>query len=258
MALLEPHLKWNNYRKLIRASIGKSTREMEALVAALSPVPTEPIDRIRFLTVEASVPPAEAADFFTQTPMSEPQGIAPPTTVPQEAPAAPGAPQTSAVRRVHFSFTGDEDLLHGYERAKELSRHKWAGRMEDVFGGAIKALLEKIDPDQRQRRKERARRLAAGRRSRGIAATVKDVVWRRDGGRCSYQSEESRACGARAGLEFDHVRPWALGGSSDPVNVRLLCRAHNQLEARRVFGDAKIDAAIGASRGTSGRTEGGR
>jgi hypothetical protein len=46
-------------------------------------------------------------------------------------------------------------------------------------------------------------------------------------------------------LEFDHVRPWALGGSSgDAANVRLLCRVHNRLEARRIFGSAAVDAAI--------------
>ncbi|MDE2143013.1 MAG: HNH endonuclease [Elusimicrobia bacterium] len=45
-------------------------------------------------------------------------------------------------------------------------------------------------------------------------------------------------------MEFDHVTPRASGGpSDDPANLRLLCRAHNDLEARRIFGDAAMDAA---------------
>ena len=38
------------------------------------------------------------------------------------------------------------------------------------------------------------------------------------------------------------------GRSDDPANLRLLCRAHNAIEARRVFGDAVIDAAVVAAK----------
>jgi hypothetical protein len=37
-------------------------------------------------------------------------------------------------------------------------------------------------------------------------------------------------------LEFDHIQPLALGGTTTPENLRLLCRAHNQFEAERVLG----------------------
>jgi len=112
---------------------------------------------------------------------------------PVEAPAPSATPPVSAietvkaVQRVHFAFTGDEALLRDFERTKELSRHKWpTGKMEDVFAGAMRALLDKIDPDKRSRRKDRMRRLAAGARSRHIDRGVKAEVWLRDGGRgCS-------------------------------------------------------------------------
>jgi 5-methylcytosine-specific restriction endonuclease McrA len=271
VALLEPHLKWGNYRRLIRSSVGRSTREVEALLASLTPVAAAPAERIRFLSVEAPVAPVEVEDLFASpitgaSPAMEsapspdtaveppPVILAPSTAVSPNSPAAPAPvapPASSAVRRVLFSFTADESLLKDVERAKALSRHKWpAGRYEDVFAGAVKALLEKIDPDRRERRRDRARRLSAGARSRNIAAAVKDAVWRRDAGRCVYEAPDGKKCGSRAGLEFDHARPWALGGSStDPDNVRLLCRAHNDLEARRVLGDAVIDAAVARRRG---------
>ncbi|MDE2510391.1 MAG: HNH endonuclease, partial [Elusimicrobia bacterium] len=72
---------------------------------------------------------------------------------------------------------------------------------------------------------------------RRIPNWVKETVYTRDGGRCTFRSPEGTRCEARGGLEYDHVVPWAHGGvSNDPKNVRLLCRTHNVLEAERVFG----------------------
>lgn len=255
---LAPHLKWDNYRRLIRSSVGRSTREVEALIASLNPVPAAPAERIRYLAIVPSVPEAETNGHIPSMPQAVPAPAAVPAleaaavlaaaseaATPQSRSEPRGAP---AIRRVHFSFTGDEALLRDYERAKELSRHKWpAVKIEDVFAGALKALLAKIDPDLRARRKERARRLAVGARTRSIATAIKDEVWRRDGGRCSFEAH-GRKCGSRAGLQFDHIFPWSMGGSSDAANIRLLCRSHNALEARRAFGAGKIDAMIAGRR----------
>lgn len=270
VSILAPHLKWDNYRKLIRASKGLSTREVEALVASLHPVAKAPPERVRFISVAKPEPPRAAEELFApavETAAAAPMATAPlverpvaavPTAQPAVPAAAPVEPPTAASppaapeTRVVFTFTGDEGLFRDVERVKELSRHKWpAGKLEDVFAGAIKALLSRIDPDRRERRKERVRRLAAGVRSRSrhIAKAVKDEVWVRDGGRCAFEADGGRACGARSGLEFDHVRPWALGGSNETANIRLLCRNHNDLEARRVFGEAAIAGAAGRRRG---------
>lgn len=249
VALLEPHLKWDNYRRLIRTSKGLSTREVEALVASLSPVQKSPAERVRFLSVAPAPEARYTEELFAPVPpvptpaaASTPQRPVEPSV---ESVAPAESPTAAPVKRVEFTFTGDEALFRDVERVKELSRHKWPeGRLEDVFEGAIKALLAKIDPDKRERRKDRVRRLAAGVRSRHIAKAVKDEVWARDGGRCAYDGESGNVCGSRASLEFDHVRPWALGGSNETANIRLLCRAHNDLEARRVFGDAVIGAGV--------------
>jgi 5-methylcytosine-specific restriction endonuclease McrA len=44
-------------------------------------------------------------------------------------------------------------------------------------------------------------------------------------------------CQEKRGLEFDHIKPFALGGTNDVKNIRLLCRNCNQREAFKVFGD---------------------
>ncbi|HKK70126.1 MAG TPA: HNH endonuclease signature motif containing protein [Candidatus Krumholzibacteria bacterium] len=35
---------------------------------------------------------------------------------------------------------------------------------------------------------------------------------------------------------MDHVEPFALGGSHEAENLRVLCAAHNRRAAERVFG----------------------
>jgi hypothetical protein len=78
-------------------------------------------------------------------------------------------------------------------------------------------------------------------RAGAIPAAVKREVWRRAGGRCEWAFESGERCDCRRRLEYDHVVPRALGGASTSDNVRLTCKGHNLLAARRVFGDAVID-----------------
>jgi len=57
VSILAPHLKWDNYRKLIRAAKGMTTREVDALIASLNPIPVAPAERIRILTIAVPPPP---------------------------------------------------------------------------------------------------------------------------------------------------------------------------------------------------------
>ena len=64
---------------------------------------------------------------------------------------------------------------------------------------------------------------------RAIPAAVKREVWQRDRGRCRYVDPHTeRRCTSRHLLQIDHVLPYALGGGSDPGNLRLLCHAHHR------------------------------
>lgn len=57
-----------------------------------------------------------------------------------------------------------------------------------------------------------------------IADDVKQFVWTRDAGRC-------RHCGATTELQFDHIIPVAMGGSSEPENLQILCGPCNRRKA---------------------------
>jgi 5-methylcytosine-specific restriction endonuclease McrA len=99
-------------------------------------------------------------------------------------------------------------------------------------------------------------RLGAGRPRRGrgssdpryIPLEVKWAVWGRDGGRCTFVGENGQRCPACSDLDFDHIIPVARGGKSTEDNVRLLCAAHNQLEAERTFGAGFMEMKREAAR----------
>ena len=67
--------------------------------------------------------------------------------------------------------------------------------------------------------------LEAPEHSRLIPSSVKQEVWKRDGGCCVE-------CGSGDHLHFDHVIPFSRGGASIvAANIQLLCARHN-LEKR--------------------------
>ncbi|WP_374075670.1 HNH endonuclease [Bdellovibrio bacteriovorus] len=53
--------------------------------------------------------------------------------------------------------------------------------------------------------------------------------------RCEYQDPKNgKKCSSGYLLEIDHIRPVALGGTNEISNLRVLCRAHNALAARKL------------------------
>ena len=61
---------------------------------------------------------------------------------------------------------------------------------------------------------------------------------------CTYVDEQGRRCSSRAFLELDHIESRALGGPDDAENLRVACRAHNQLHAEEVFGQKYVARRI--------------
>jgi HNH endonuclease len=99
---------------------------------------------------------------------------------------------------------------------------------EDLDADEVYALL--VSQQQRERgRIERAKAMVAmgmqpqdqAQRRDVIPDDVKQLVWLRDGGR-------RRHCGAQTELQYDHVIPVAMGGSSAPENLQILCGPCNR------------------------------
>lgn len=221
LARLNRCLTPENAEELIKRAVDKSVREVEILVAEVAPRP-DIRDRVQYLSAQQAVcSPAPQTEGDTLILSSE----------------APAAPVTA---RVHFGFTGSEELRQKVERAKQLLWHKFPeGRLEEVIGQALDDLLDKRDPGhQKEPKRPKLDPAAEEQHKRYIPVWVRAEVWKRDGGCCAYTTSDGVRCGERSALEYDHVIAWALGGPSDePDNIRLLCRAHNQLLARETFGE---------------------
>lgn len=231
---LSPHLGGADAADLLDRAKGKTSQEVSAFLAELFPGRELP-DMIRPVG-NRPVAPVEPDHSPLFAAAGTAAGTSPETadTVAGAILAPSPAPEGGIVARVRFAFTADEELVLLVRRARELLRHKYSdGRLERIFKDALLALLEKRDPDRRLLAV--LPRPARG-RVRRIPRWVKNTVWRRDRGRCAYFPQGRRACGSKDGLEFDHIKPWALGGDSDaPANIRLLCRTHNRHLARGIM-----------------------
>lgn len=266
VSMLAPHLSAKNHKNLLRQAAGKSKREVERLLSPFTPE-RMPVDRIRHIaclkTEKSDLAAAGGVhDLFNaadEGPSQREEPREPASPEEGTVSAAPAAAARAAVpmQRVQFSFMADEDFLKKVQRARELLRAKQnGGKLEDVFGAAMESFLELHDPERKLARKNKRESHVQGKletlkprigpsHSRLIPQEIKDSVWRRDQGRCVFVGAAGNPCGAREGLEFDHVLPWARGGTSlDSHNVRLLCRTHNQLLARRTFGPELIARRI--------------
>jgi len=156
---------------------------------------------------------------------------------------------------VELKIRVPRQLLEKLQRAREVMAARGKNpKTAEVIAAAVESLLERRDPLRRAERaaarKEKTpaaqRRLspdtrrppnamAKGHRRRHIAAAVRNEVWLRDGGRCTYEAADGRRCSERAMLEIDHVVPVCRGGGNEAVNLRLRCRAHNQFAAELVL-----------------------
>lgn len=129
-----------------------------------------------------------------------------------------------------------EDLQHDYPFLVIRLGGKTYWRFDDRFYWETESLTDEqvhallVAEQERERgRLERAQAMLSSgangnsetRRRKGIPDEVKQFVWLRDGGRCCH-------CGAQTELQFDHVIPFALGGSDSGDNLQILCGPCNR------------------------------
>jgi hypothetical protein len=106
----------------------------------------------------------------------------------------------------------------------------------ELFEYMADEVLKKIDPMEKSSKKGSAQNEAVQQIGRvTLPVSLKREVWKRDQGRCSYVDEKGEKCRSQHFLEVDHLWPVALGGENRIENLRILCRAHNQRSAVRVF-----------------------
>jgi 5-methylcytosine-specific restriction endonuclease McrA len=120
---------------------------------------------------------------------------------------------------------------------------RFSGASINLFAEAIEALVEKLDKETLAKTDQpRTPRGSAGHGY--VTRAARRAVVARDGLSCSFVSTAGERCSSKDFLEFDHRTPRARGGSGDPSNLRILCRAHNQYAGEQAFGRAHVESRV--------------
>ena len=255
IVLLTPYLTATNADELLAAAADQSKAALEQWLAGRFPRTEmlewlEPVPAQKPLVAQLAPGPFKmetgapgtgtaSADVALQLapgpviPYVVPPTSAPAPAVDMRAQVKPVAPERFALQVMIGQGTRDK-LRH----AQELLGHAVpSGEVAEVLDRALDALIHQLERRKfAATDKPRPRRGRSSANPRHIPAVVKRAVWERDGGQCTFVSEDGHRCPARTRLEFDHVLEVARGGRASVAGIRLRCRAHNQFTAERTFG----------------------
>jgi 5-methylcytosine-specific restriction endonuclease McrA len=222
-----------NVDDLLRRVAELSEQDVDELATRMSrPQSPGPRDSIRIL-----LPP-------TPLPRSEPDLFSPPPAGPvAESPPPPPEP----LRRLITMSVGPEFMQLLDDVRAALSHSHPGASLEVVFAECMKVTLAHKARRVRAEVERPQRRKTTAPRGRHVPAEVRRGVWKRDGARCTFVSDDGRRCSATDRLELHHRVPFARGGPTTVDNLVILCSLHNDLAARRDFGDEHMDAFRGAS-----------
>lgn len=230
-ALLEPILTDDNKDSILARVRGASHREVERVVSEYRP-PMELRDRLQYVRV----------------PVPQPRDIDHALVDRHCKRAIPQAyrDQISAEEKVFVQFLADEEFLTLFEEVRDLLGNSALDSFADVMKLALKEYRDRHSPAARQARRtektgangpdSRRREWEDATKSRHVPDEVRDKVFVRDQGRCSFVAADGTRCQCTKGLQVDHIKPFANGGTHDPSNLRLLCGAHNRRAAERTMG----------------------
>ncbi len=236
--MVVPHLTSENAGQLLEAVTHKSCSEIQRLLTESFPEPdlltvSQPATgetqlAARQVEVETGVvggdpPTSQAEPASTQDQLAARQ-VATSTT------------KNLSPRRIPLNLLPETHDKIRY--AKELLGHELpSGDDALVVERAMAEMIQRAEKRKLRPGSPRTRLHSPSTNPRHIPKRVKRAVWERDGGQCSFIGSNGHRCGTREHLEFDHIVPVARSGESTVANLRLRCRAHNQFEAERTFGD---------------------
>jgi 5-methylcytosine-specific restriction endonuclease McrA len=150
-----------------------------------------------------------------------------------------------------FQFTGSRALRNKVLEAQALLRHRVPnGDLASIMEMALDVLIAQVKKERfgvgrKARRNQRRDPLEISvTRSRHVPDDFKRAVYERDDGHCTYVDERGRRCKSRD-VEYDHIDGWALSPVHSIDRIRLLCRAHNQHAADKLYGREFMERARG-------------
>jgi hypothetical protein len=247
LQILGPKLDDGNCSELLEASAGLSKRKLEEMLAARFPKPDVPT-LVRKLPTPRTTSPVEALPLLVDR-SDRPAG---PPVVAAPRPAARAVVAPLSAERFKVQLTCSREQRDKLNTARDLMRHAQPdGDLARIIERGLDLLIEQ----QLKRRfgvttkPRKAKAATPSRRTRHIPNAVRRAVLERDSLRCTFVSKDGKRCEERGWLELEHEKTFASGGEHSEGNVRMMCWAHNQLLAERVFGTLFMQQRRGASSG---------
>jgi hypothetical protein len=255
--------------EILDRAAGRTEDQVKELVAALRPraAPAELLRRLPTARDHSGGSGPELTTAVPTSPAPQPEARSgsphPGPAVPAPTPVSSAPARTSgslaprlepiAPERHVLRVTVGGAFVADLQAVREVLSHAVpGGALEEVLHECIRVTLRSIE---RQRhgvgKKTTAKAPPPG--SRYVPVAVRDEVWRRDGGRCSFVGSGGRRCGSRHQVELHHLEPFGLGGASSPENLTLRCRAHNLHAAEQEYGRRYIARKIAETRLRGGR-----
>jgi len=254
LVMLAPHLTPETADELVAAATHRTKVEIETLLAQRFPRPDLPTHLRPVVPVSASIPELSPGIVPPAVDTAEP-GSSEPLPEARVAELSPGIAAASgeadgpawreasiprprlqplAPERYALQVTLGQRARDNLRAAQELGpTGDIAGIIDEALALYVRHLENRKFAATDRPRQPRSRSHSD---HRHIPADVQRAVWKRDGGRCTFESDTGRRCPARTPLEFDHVHEFARGGQATVSGIRLRCRAHNQYGAELAYG----------------------
>jgi 5-methylcytosine-specific restriction endonuclease McrA len=249
---LAGHLTDENHEEVLRRAKHKSMREIERLVAEVSPKP-DVRSSIRALPVRRAQGPMrtseggdvrespEKRNFPVETSHTNTSGMQASDPV-ADSPKPKSSTTPLSPRRYKLQVTIGQEARDKLAELQDLLSHQIPdGDAAAVIERALDALLSETKKKKAALTdRPRSRVTTATKKTRAIPARVRREVFERDAGQCRFVDCEGRRCESTWKVEFHHRVPYARGGSHSADNIQLRCRAHNQYEAELEYGELFI------------------
>jgi len=281
VVLLAPYLKPGNADDLLAAAVLKTRAEIELLLAQRFPRPDMPTmvqatatpvasDELSVRTVAdlQLAPGPVGALALQQVPESvvsstselAPEQVLAPASQPTSDPVVAVSPAPRAKLaplspgRFAWQVTVDQETQDQLRYAQALLGHAVPyGDVATVLKRALGVLVQQLE-QQKFAKCARSRPRRSSANGRYVPAEIRRTVWQRDGGQCTFMSEQGKRCDERTRLEFDHIDPVARGGQTSADRMRLRCRAHNQYDAECTYGAGFMNEKRQRGRCRTGQT----
>ena len=239
--LLAPHLTEENHRALLAEASGMTRRQVDKLVARLSPRPDVassirklPATREVVLAAEAASVNDRSAVTSEAAPSLRELAAGVKNSLPDRRPVVePLSPE-----RYRIQVTVAEEAHDDLRVLQDLLRRDIPnGDAAAIIARALKLLRQEVEKKAFAATSRPRPGSASSPGSRHIPAAVKRAVWERDGGQCAFVAATGRQCTERSDIEYHHANvPHAQGGEATAANIALRCRDHNVYESELIFG----------------------